>query len=79
MIRRPSQSELKPAPKPASVPTVFRTQTPIVVDGRQIRTVEVTRDFRQAPFSGSTMRMRPCTNYVLLGRQPAQFRAWQRC
>jgi len=71
--------ELKPAPKPALSVAVYRPTTPLFVEGWQIRRVEVTRDFRQAALSGSTMRMWPCTNYVLLsGVNPRNFGAWQK-
>lgn len=74
--------ELKNAPaKPAPVAmgTLYKPKTPFTVAGRQISRVEVTRNRQLAALDGSTMRMRPCTNYVLLsGVAPRNFASWQK-
>ncbi len=75
--------ELKNAPaKPAlqkPMGAVYKPTAPLVVAGRQIDRVEVTRNMKLAALDGSTMRMRPCTNYVLLsGVAPSNFASWQK-
>ncbi len=71
--------ELKSPAKPVSASAVYRPKMPLVVAGRQIERVEVTRNRQLAALDGSTMRMRPCTNYVLLsGVSPRNFASWQK-
>ncbi|RYX80571.1 hypothetical protein EON83_28000 [bacterium] len=65
--------------KPAMAGSIYKTKTPITIAGRKISRVEVTRNPRLAALDGSTMRMRPCTNYVLLsGVAPRNFASWQK-
>ena len=68
-----------PPAKAVSAPAVYKPKTPLTVAGRAINRVEVTRNRRLAALDGSTMRMRPCTNYVLLsGVSPRNFGSWQK-
>lgn len=76
---RPNPELKTPAAKPVSIPAVYRAKTPISVGGRTINRVEVTRNPRLSALSGNTMRMRPCTNYVLLsGVSSRNFASWQK-
>ncbi len=75
--------ELKTQPakpsKPVSTSAVYRAKTPIFAAGRSIDRVEVTRNPKLAALDGTTMRMRPCTNYVLLsGVSNRNFASWQK-
>jgi hypothetical protein len=71
--------ELKPVVKPVSTQAVYQPKSQLFVAGREIKRVEVTRDPRLAALDGSTMRMRPCTNYVLLsGVSPRNLAGWQK-
>ncbi len=74
---RPNPERAVPPSKIAA--SVFRARAPIRVAGRDINRVEVTRNPRLAALDGATLRMRPCTNYILLsGVSPSRFGVWQK-